>query len=174
MLKLGSLALLLLSIFLVTPLADESQLRFENLHQGSARSEFIKIMNYNTYFLYDEEDDPEVTLDQRFIPGDYQARLKSLAGLINRLSPDVLGLQEVENHRVLKDLSRYLRKDYSIFHFESRDKYLGQDLALLVNSDVLRPTGPLRTNLDISASLTDRNGRVLAKDVKLAKGILEV
>jgi endonuclease/exonuclease/phosphatase family metal-dependent hydrolase len=159
---------------LLSPTAQETRRRFENIYQGGVGLKFIKIMNYNTYFLYDTEDDPDVALDQKFIPRDYPLRLKSLAELINRLSPDVLGLQEIENRKVLEDLSRYLKKDYSIFHFESRDKYLGQDLALLVNRAVLKPRGPLRTNLETSASLVDRKGRVLVEDLRLAKGILEV
>ncbi|MBT3785056.1 hypothetical protein HOF92_08765 [bacterium] len=147
---------------------------FENLYPDTPTSKGLRIMNFNTYFLYDMEDDPNVEKDQEFKPSDYTAKLKGIADAINRNSPDVVGLQEVENLRVLKDLNTYLNRNYNILHYESRDSFTGQDVALLYDRTVLAQASKLRSNLRYSANLLDRKGKVLVKDQTLTKGILEV
>ena len=99
---------------------------------------------YNLENLFDTEDDPR-TNDQDFLPDSYkqwdQARyrtkLRNLASVITEIGgpngPDVLGVIEMENKRVLEELvAEPLLADrhYQIVHFESPDPR-GIDVALL-------------------------------------------
>lgn len=148
---------------------------FANLHETSLEhpGEF-RIMSYNTYFLYDCEDDPTVEKDQEFKPSDYARKLQGIAEIINRNSPALVGLQEVENLKVLKDLKAYLARGYEILHYESRDQFTGQDVALLYDPLVFEQVSELKDNLDFGATLKDKSGLVLVENQKLTKGILEV
>ena len=108
---------------------------------------------YNTENLFDTQDDP-ATNDQDFLPTSdlkwddvrYRAKLSNLASVIEQLGspngPDVLGLSEVENQKVLNDLvntSALQARKYKIIHFESPDPR-GIDVALLYKADRFTPT----------------------------------
>jgi predicted extracellular nuclease len=107
----------------------------------------VLIMSYNVENLFDTIDDPH-KLDNDFLPESkkqwtsarYQTKLEHLARVISSADkqklPDILGLVEVENQKVLEDLSAQnaLRKGhYKIVHRESPD-IRGIDVALLYNS----------------------------------------
>ena len=125
-------------------------------HQKKASSASMKpfrVMFYNVENLYDAEDDPKID-DQEFLPGSelqwtnerLDAKLMHIAQVIHavgdqELLPDVIGLGEVENRKVLDflltktDLSSL---GYSIAHFDSPDKR-GIDVALLYRSSRFKP-----------------------------------
>jgi len=148
---------------------------FENLYeQDREKPGELRIMSYNTYFLFDREDDPNVEMDQEFKPSDYPKKLRGIADVINRNSPALVGLQEVENRKVLEDLSAFLSRGYKILHYESLDSFTGQDVALLYDPLVFEQVSELKDNLDFQASLKDKKGRILVENQKLTKGILEV
>ena len=92
-------------------------------------------MTYNARIgLHDCKDDPDVKYDKNCRESTYEAKLTGAAEVINRNKPDVLALQEVENRDVLVDLLTYLDRPMEILHYESKDTYTGQDVALLYNS----------------------------------------
>ena len=161
----------------------------EGLHAAS--SDDLKIMSYNTYFLFDDEDDPDCKIDAEFPKGAkdcngdqacwtkiYQQKLRDTATLINVHNPDVLALGEVENKRVLQEREAQLNVEYGIAHFESRDSWTGQDVALLYNKDKFTISSKLKNNLKFAADYYKRDkykGDVLIfKAQTLAKGILEI
>lgn len=99
---------------------------------------------YNVENLFDLEDHPE-TQDEDFTPDSekswdmkkYQKKLDDLSAVIQAIGkdelPEIVGLCEVENKKVLDDLiqTRSLRKGgYGIVHYESPD-LRGIDCALL-------------------------------------------
>ncbi|MGB0522729.1 MAG: endonuclease/exonuclease/phosphatase family protein [Flammeovirgaceae bacterium] len=99
---------------------------------------------YNVENLFDIEDDPD-TNDEEFLPtsskawdkAKYKLKLANLARSISQIGdedgPEVLGLCEVENQKVLQDLVKHklLRKNkYQIVHHESPD-HRGIDNALI-------------------------------------------
>lgn len=111
-----------------------------------------RLMFYNVENLFDTEDDPEKD-DQEFLPsGDkvwtpdrYQKKLDNIASVVTAIGggnlPDVIGLCEIENRKVLDDLlSRTLLKksDYRIVHQESPDER-GIDVAVLYRSSSVKP-----------------------------------
>lgn len=131
---------LLLCLFLSSPLFS----------QTSADDKTYTVAFYNLENLFDTLNDP-ITRDEEFTPeGDnqwgterYTNKLNNLAKVISSMNngkgPDVLGVCEVENFRVLKDLinTPVLKKlGYGIVHQESRDQR-GIDVALLYKEDVL-------------------------------------
>ncbi len=118
------------------------------------------IVFYNVENLFDTVDDT-ATLDEEFLPGGtrawtrkkYKIKLNNLYKTIVAIdawdAPDVIGLCEVENKRVLNDLisgTPLVKDAYSIIHFDSRDAR-GIDVALLyrpasfklLNSGNIRP-----------------------------------
>jgi endonuclease/exonuclease/phosphatase family metal-dependent hydrolase len=68
----------------------------------------------------------------------YNTKIANLARVLDELSADVVGLAEVENEEVVKDLVRALKTDYNYIHRTSRDAR-GIDVALLYKGDKFFP-----------------------------------
>ncbi|MDP4209327.1 MAG: hypothetical protein Q8928_10995 [Bacteroidota bacterium] len=122
-------------------------LAFVNKSLGQSRGD-VRIMFYNTENLFDAEDDPQ-TQDDDFTPNGkqhwtkdkYNHKLfnifKTIVGVGEWTPPEIIGLCEVENRRVLIDLLHRTPLDkyqYGIAHFESPDPR-GIDVALLYRTD---------------------------------------
>ncbi len=128
---------LALTTFLFIPLFSKAQ-----------SADNIRLAFYNVENLFDPSDDPEKD-DEEFTPdgkrhwSEYRYREKSnrMAKAILSIgdwdAPDVVGLAEVENQKVVEDLakSEVLRKfNYGVVHFESPDRR-GIDVAMLYRTD---------------------------------------
>jgi len=111
----------------------------------------ISVAFYNVENLFDTEDDPEKE-DDEFLPDTvkqwnnerYQQKLTNLASVIQNLGdadgPEILGLCEVENRRVLEDLTSeqaLANRNYRIVHFEGPDER-SIDVALLYKESAFR------------------------------------
>lgn len=104
------------------------------------------VANWNVENLYDAVDDPDNDGDDEFLPNNvttrwtqvrYETKLDNLAQVIAAMNggegPDVLGLQEVENEDVVRDLiDRLTNKRYGIVHSDSPD-FRGIDTAMIFN-----------------------------------------
>ena len=101
------------------------------------------VMAWNVGNLFDAKDDPDNPFDDEFTPTGaqnwteeaYQSKLKNLAWVIAQVKPDILGVAEVENRRVLVDLQQTLKKEHAfeipeIIHREGPD-YRGIEVAIL-------------------------------------------
>ncbi|RNC92451.1 MAG: endonuclease/exonuclease/phosphatase family protein [Allomuricauda sp.] len=111
---------------------------------------------YNVENLFDITNDTLIFDDERTPEGTYRwtnTRYKKKIGAISRVianisssvtstSPDLIGLCEVENFKVLNDLINaplLIKKDYGIIHFNSPDSR-GIDVALLYKKAAYHPT----------------------------------
>lgn len=111
---------------------------------------------YNVENLFDTENDSLIFDDNRTPEGKdnwtikrYQKKLSNIAKVLSEIghdlvgtSPDIIGLCEIENRRVLEDLIQHpslLSKNYGIIHFDSPDER-GIDVALLYKKSVFLPT----------------------------------
>lgn len=118
--------------------------------QRNLKSDFT-ILFYNVENLFDTIDNPEFK-DEEFTPeGDknwnterYNKKINDLAHTIvscnKKELPEIIGLAEVENKNVLKDLinSDLLKQgNYTIIHEEGKD-FRGIDVALLYRKDDLK------------------------------------
>ena len=126
----------------------------------SSHQEQLIISFYNVENLFDTKDDPKKQ-DNEFLPRGnykwtkerYEQKLKNLAHVIKDLNSDLIGLSEVENKEVLKDLISYVPElGYKIVHTESYD-IRGIDIALLYKPEKLS----FLEKIDITARMT--NGR---------------
>ncbi len=127
------------------------------------------IVFYNAENLFDIYDDPEKN-DDAFTPGGkkqwdrekYRTKLVNISKVLSSIDknnlPEIIGLCEVENAEVLRDLTgtRGLKKgDYEFIHEESPDER-GIDLAFLYRKDVFSYAGhevlPVVFPFDSSAS----------------------
>lgn len=77
----------------------------------------VVVASWNVENLFDTEDDPSNTGDDGYTPrgwsrwteARYALKIQHLADVLNRMRPDVVCLAEVENRRVLEDLSECLK-----------------------------------------------------------------
>lgn len=100
---------------------------------------------YNVENLYDTipspfYDDSDYTPEGRlrWDTGRYGNKLKNIAGVIDELGADVIGLAEVENEGVVKDLVGVLSDDYNYIHHTGGDRR-GIDMAFLYKGDKFIP-----------------------------------
>lgn len=119
------------------------------------------VLFYNVENLFDTKDDA-ATNDQDFLPTSemawtedrYRTKLKHLAEAIAMTDaelPEFLGLAEVENGTVVKDLAQQkalAMAKYTVVHFDSPDER-GIDVALLYKRDkfTLEQSEPLNVDL---------------------------
>ncbi len=134
--------------------------------------ETIKIAFWNVENLFDLLDDPHTNDNEFAINGrknvtqeTYDLKLKNMAEVIDALDTDILGLCEIENRYVLKELDSAVARDYKIIHYDSPDNR-GIDVALLYDPKKLTvthsepvtvtlPTGrPTRDILYVKATFT--------------------
>jgi endonuclease/exonuclease/phosphatase family metal-dependent hydrolase len=103
---------------------------------------------YNVENLFDTEDDP-ATLDEEFLPDGrykwtddrYRIKLANMSKVLAAFAPDIVGLGEIENRKVLEDLVTHpniIQKRYQIIHFDMTD-VRGIDVALLYRPAVFKP-----------------------------------
>ncbi len=104
------------------------------------------VANWNVENLYDTVDDPDNPGDDEFLPNNpttqwtrvrYETKLDNLAQVIAGMNggqgPDILGIEEVENEEVIRDLVDRLKgKSYGIVHVDSPDPR-GIDTAMIFN-----------------------------------------
>ena len=103
----------------------------------------IEVMFYNVENLFDTKDDSKVNDSDYTSKGrrnwtidKYETKLNNLAKVIKNIDngdlPDIIGLCEVENRGVVKDLMVKTGGNYAISHFDSPDAR-GIDVALVYN-----------------------------------------
>lgn len=141
---------------------------------------------YNVENLFDIYNDPDTFDDDRTPDGKehwteaiYQDKIKNMArviaeigGDVTNTAPDIIGLAEVENEKVLIDLindPKLKPFNYGIVHFDSPDER-GIDVALLYKKNVFTPT-----SFDhIPLMLKDPDGsRDYTRDQLLVTGIMD-
>lgn len=143
----------------------------------------LTVMFYNLENLYDTIDDPK-TDDAEFTPegvkrwtkDKYLEKLSNLSEVFSAVSsayngfPVLVGLSEIENLKVIKDLASQKRMSgahYKCVHFESNDKR-GVDVGLLYRPDkfTLQGCEPVKLVL--------RSGReYIGRDILAAWGSLD-
>jgi predicted extracellular nuclease len=111
----------------------------------------IRVMFYNTENFYDTIDDKQ-TQDNEFLPGSkldwdkvrYYRKIKqiyqTIAAVGENSPPEIIGLAEIENRKVLNDLvhmSPLQKYEYKIIHKDSPDPR-GIDVGLLYRTDKIK------------------------------------
>ncbi len=135
---------------------------------GKARGD-MRILFYNAENLFDTIDDPG-TDDAVFLPSSdkhwtryrYWRKIKSIYKVIAAAGvtspPEIIGLCEVENRQVLKDLCYHTplsKYPWRIIHFDSPDRR-GIDVAMIIRSDRVKllDAQPIAVATGDSGSLT--------------------
>lgn len=141
---------------------------------------------YNVENLFDTIDDPRTNDSDRTPEGDahwttevYNDHVNKIASVIKQIgvdvrrqSPDIVGLAEVENLKVVEDLlqtSHLKDKNYGIVHFDSPDKR-GIDVALLYNKKVFSVEDVHKHELLIYA---ESGERIYTRDQLLVSGKMD-
>ncbi len=122
---------------------------------GQALYKIRTIAFYNVENLFDIENDSLTFDDDRTPEGKdqwtqarYNQKLSNISKVLSEIgsattqtSPDIIGICEVENLQVIKDLVHHpnlAHKNYGIVHYDSPDER-GIDVALLYKKDVFLP-----------------------------------
>ena len=135
------------------------------INNGLAQNKKFKMHTvafYNVENLFDTINDPD-TYDEEYTPvngwtkKNYEKKLDNLSRVLIELgtsdmqknSPAIIGVCEVENRRVLEDLvkhPRLLDKNYKVVHFDSPDKR-GIDVGFLYQERHFQPTSYINVPL---------------------------
>ena len=139
---------------------------------------------YNLENLFDTEDDPK-KFDEEFTPNGanhyteevYQKKLHNMATVLSQLAtektpegPALIGVAEIENDKVLKDLiaePELKSRNWRIVHFESPDTR-GIDVGLLYNPKYFKVLSAKALPVDI----TENGKREYTRDVLYVTGKL--
>jgi len=118
--------------------------------RGFVRADEFVIASWNCENLFDTADDPKVELDEEYTPDSpkhwtkerLDIKLKNLGSIIRKMNndhgPDVLGVCEVENRKVVEMLVEQLKslgRKYEIVHQDSPSER-GIDCAIIFDSGV--------------------------------------
>lgn len=156
------------------------------LGQKTETYKIRSIAFYNVENLFDTVNDPLVFDDERTPGGQYvwnelryQQKIENISTVISAVgqsvtgsSPDIIGLCEVENFKVLQDLVKHPKMidfDYGIVHYDSPDDR-GIDVALLFKKSAFLPTSSKSHRL----LLFDEDGfRDYTRDQLVVSGYLD-
>lgn len=109
------------------------------------------ILFYNVENLFDTIDDPKKN-DSEFLPSStsewnsskYFEKLNHINKVINQINhPLIIGLVEIENETVVRDIIKYsdkMKDQYGVVHYDSPDER-GIDVAMMYDSSVLKLAG---------------------------------
>ncbi|WP_289037409.1 endonuclease/exonuclease/phosphatase family protein [uncultured Zobellia sp.] len=141
---------------------------------------------YNFENLFDTENDTLIFDDDRTPEGkdnwtlerynkkvDHLSRVLSEIGLnTSKTSPDIIGICEVENRKVIEDVIHHpnlISRDYGIVHYDSPDER-GIDVALLYKKSVFLPTSSASHRLLL---INDDDERNYTRDQLIVGGLLD-
>ncbi|WP_340199642.1 endonuclease/exonuclease/phosphatase family protein [Ascidiimonas sp. W6] len=141
---------------------------------------------YNVENLFDTLNDPKTFDDSRTPNGKdkwnkarYEKKIANIAQVISEIgkektqqAPDIIGLAEVENLKVLKDLTNHPSLElyqYNIIHANSPDRR-GIDVALLFKQGVFTPIDYKSYTLLLKDEF---NKRIYTRDQLLVSGMLD-
>lgn len=145
-----------------------------NLDMKKEDPKAITLAFYNVENLFDTINDPDSN-DDEYLPQSklawtkerYVHKINNLAKVIDRLGdsdgPEIIGLSEVENRQVLKDLihSEFLKKKgYGIIQFESPDRR-GIDVALLYKKNRFKPYATISKSIELPGNKSFRTRAIL-------------
>ncbi len=140
----------------------------------------VVVAFYNIENLFDTEDDPNIN-DEDFLPESkskwtkerYDVKLDRLSEVISQLgstnAPDILGLCEVENKKVIEDLiamPKLAPKKYGIVHYDSPDER-GIDVALIYKKAIFTVFDSKAIKTIFPNNPTDRT-----RDILMVSGVI--
>lgn len=156
-------------------------------HSTTAQKKFQinAVAFYNLENLFDAEDDPENWGDDEFTPAGsmryteaiYQKKLQNMARVLSEIATDkipegpaLIGVAEIENEKVLRDLVKQPKlkdRGWRIVHFESND-YRGIDVGLLYNPKYFKVIDARSLPVD----LTKNGKKETTRDILYVTGIM--
>lgn len=126
---------------------EQSSPNSTTVKNTTAQSEKVRVMFYNIENLFDTLDDPNNPRDNEYLPESgkewtqarYEKKLKDLKKVINLAdTPDLIGLSEVENKKVVEDLAATIgEKEWGVVHNDSPDER-GIDVAFIYNKKIMK------------------------------------
>ena len=146
MVKMNVIVALILGAIVMLPVAVLAQRPYEE-YSGDKRPTRFKVAFYNVETFFDTIRNP-LTDDADFTPTGakrwtgvrYHVKLDNIARVIDEMDADILGVAEVENENVVRDLLLTMKSNYNYIHYNTSDRR-GMDVALLYRGDKFFPDG---------------------------------
>ena len=114
-------------------------------HPTATADESVSVATWNLEWFFDadtSDNDSKVAAKQSAPSQDeWVWKLNSVAAVIAKLKPTILGLQEVEDREVLQQLTKVLKEQFDISYriafIEGWDQYTHQDVAFLYRTGLI-------------------------------------
>lgn len=118
---------------------------FLAMHSQAAADEKVTVATWNLEWFFDadtSDNDSKIAAKQSAPSQDeWNWKLNSVAAVIAKLNPTILGLQEVEDREALQQLTKVLKEQYNISYriafIEGWDLYTHQDVAFLYRTGLI-------------------------------------
>ena len=113
-------------------------------------------------------DDSDYTPEGRYRWGSdrYFKKVKDVARVLDDVRADVVGIAEIENETVVRDLVRAMTTDYCYVHITSNDA-MGRDLALLYKADCFEVEEAWLSSSETSREFLNVKGELLGQKVHI-------
>lgn len=141
--------------------------------QHDSWRQVVSIAFMNTENLYDTNDSPfegdedyTPTGAKRWTEERYRQKLNSIARILDDMAADIVGLAEVENEAVVRDLVQRMEEDYNYIHRTTSDRR-GIDIALLYRGDRFIPEYITQLETSSSREVLYVRGRLLGERIDL-------
>lgn len=177
----------ILLLLLLIGACKSKQTNFKSNNTTEQRKEYKihTIAFYNVENLFHYENDPNTTMNNWTLRGEsfyneniYRLKINNISRVISEIgkelvktSPSIIGLAEIENHKVLNDLintDNLKNQDYSFILNDSKD-LRGIDVALMYKKTVFTPINIVSHKLN----LYDKKNKLRTRDQLVVSGILE-
>ena len=119
----------MLAVLLLFSLGLGAQQTAEAPAAKDARARTLRLATWNLYNLFDHVDEPD--RPDEGTPPKNRFDVAETARMISALNADVLGVEEVENRRVLEALNRELPKPYPYVELLEGNDHRGIDVGIL-------------------------------------------
>jgi predicted extracellular nuclease len=98
-----------------------------------SQAEELNVMFWNVENLLDQHDDPLLDADEPINPANVKKKLDNIGKVIANVDADIVGLCEVENHNLLRDLvaNHLIQKGYKYFVLLEGKDIRGIDCAIV-------------------------------------------
>ncbi|MBA63885.1 MAG: hypothetical protein CMJ76_16140 [Planctomycetaceae bacterium] len=131
----AAMTVIFLLLALFSPSASAADPAPENIVIGT--------WNIEWFFDHDQSDNESALAKKLSAPTqkDWDWRVTETAKVIAAINPTVLALQEIENEKVVQELTKQLRdghdQNYKVAFIQGRDTYTEQDVALIYKSGLI-------------------------------------
>lgn len=143
----------------------------------NSSSNALTVVSLNTEWLWDTVEPHEGRIvgfseEESIRPPssrEYVLETYAIAKTLEAVNADIVGLIEIENEEVAREINQYFDEKWSVVFLQGRDSYTGQDVAILTRLEVIpntKTTFPDITGKSMDGTITKKPSKVLGVGLK--------